>query len=160
MSARLHFSYICTNPIYECCLNHYFLYRPTSLDAFFLGHVHFTVHALPESSVLRSKLLDHANLMNYAENLKMWYLDASSSSSSIPQGDPSSSSKQKPSYWSSKPKTKPKKGKTVEEKKLRRRAKYFLATQLVAILVFLSIFGGHDDSEIELENDNDGLHSD
>ncbi|XP_073290418.1 mitochondrial outer membrane import complex protein METAXIN [Primulina huaijiensis] len=140
----------------------FFENRPTSLDAFFLGHVLFTVYALPESSVLRSKLLDHTNLINYAENLKMRYLDASPSSSSIPQGDPSSSSssRQKPSYWSSKPKSKPKKEKTGEEKKFRRRAKYFLATQLVAVLVFLSIFGGHDDSEVELEDDDVGLHSD
>ncbi|KZV26802.1 mitochondrial outer membrane import complex protein METAXIN [Dorcoceras hygrometricum] len=190
----------------------FFENRPTSLDAFFVGHVLFTVHALPpkrsssfsfsltmipthlcsipsprktirshgdaleitnknglnlemkalklESSVLRNKLLYHANLIHYAENLKMRYLDASSSSSSIPQGDPSSSSEQKPSHWSSKPKSKPKKEKTEEEKKFRRRAKYFLATQLVAVLVFLSIFGGHDDSEVELEDDNQGLLSD
>ncbi|XP_073137881.1 mitochondrial outer membrane import complex protein METAXIN [Henckelia pumila] len=138
----------------------FFENRPTSLDALVLGHVLFTVRVLPESSVLRSKLLDHTNLVTYAENLRMQYLDGCPTSSSTPQGDPSSSSRQKPSYWSSKPRTKPKKEKTEEEKKFRRRAKYFLVTQLVAVLVFLSIFGGHDDSEIELEGDNDGLHSD
>lgn len=57
----------------------------------------------------------------------------------------------------SKPKSKPKKEKTEEEKKFRRRAKYFLATQLVAVLVFLSLLGGSDDSEVELGDDDDVL---
>ena len=35
----------------------------------------------------------------------------------------------------------------MEEKIFRRRAKYFLATQLVAVIVFLSLFGGADGSE-------------
>jgi metaxin len=47
-------------------------------------------------------------------------------------------------------KPKPKsKERTEEEKKFRRRTKYFLATQLVAVLVFLSIMGGVDSSELE-----------
>lgn len=49
----------------------------------------------------------------------------------------------------SKKKAEPKKGKTEEEKKFRRRAKYFLATQLVAVLVFLSLMGGPGDSEMD-----------
>ncbi|KAL7092447.1 hypothetical protein ACP275_12G165100 [Erythranthe tilingii] len=134
----------------------FFENRPTSLDAVFLGHVLFTLHALPETSVLRSKLLGHANLVKYAENLKMEYIDASSSSSSAPQSDPSSSAARNgPSYWRSKPKSKPKKEKSEEEKKFRRRAKYFLATQLVAVLVFLSLLGGSDDADVELGDDDD-----
>ncbi|KAL6585618.1 hypothetical protein OROMI_002262 [Orobanche minor] len=130
--------------------------RPTSLDAAFVGHALFTLHALPETSVLKSKLLGHANLVSYAENLKMEYVDATSSSS-VPRADPSSSSASRrgPSYWSSKPKSKHKREKTEEEKKLRRRAKYFLATQLVAVLVFLSLLGGASDADVEL-GDGDG----
>jgi metaxin len=56
----------------------------------------------------------------------------------------------------SKPKPGPKKEKTEEEKKFRRRAKYFLATQLVAVLVFLSLMGGSGDSEM----DDDGVDYD
>ncbi|KAG6412120.1 hypothetical protein SASPL_124789 [Salvia splendens] len=131
--------------------------RPTSLDAVFLGHSLFTLLALPETSVLRSKLLAHANLVKYAENLKLEYIDASSSSSSVPQSDPSSSApKRGPSHWSSKPKNKPTREKTEEEKKFKRRAKYFLATQLVAVLIFLSILGGSNDAEVEL-GDDDGF---
>ncbi|KAL0287815.1 UNVERIFIED_CONTAM: Mitochondrial outer membrane import complex protein METAXIN [Sesamum radiatum] len=132
--------------------------RPTSLDAAFLGHVLFVLHALPETSVLRSKLLSHSNLVSYAENLKMEYVDANLSSSSVPQSDPSSSaSKRGPSHWSSKPRSKAKREKTEEEKKFRRRAKYFLATQLVAVLIFLSLLGGSSDTEVELGDDDDGL---
>lgn len=53
-----------------------------------------------------------------------------------------------------KPKPRAKKERTEEEKKFRRRAKYFLATQLVAVLVFLSLMGGVDSSELD---DDDGL---
>ena len=53
-----------------------------------------------------------------------------------------------------KPKPKAKKERTEEEKKFRQRAKYFLATQLVAVLVFLSLMGGVDSSELD---DDDGM---
>jgi metaxin len=56
-----------------------------------------------------------------------------------------------------KPKPRAKKERTEEEKKFRRRAKYFLATQLVAVLVFLSLMGGVDSSELD---DEDGLDYD
>ncbi|XP_047330653.1 mitochondrial outer membrane import complex protein METAXIN [Impatiens glandulifera] len=122
--------------------------RPTSLDAVFLGHALFALHALPETSVLRSKLLEHSNLVNYAEKLKVEFIDNSSPSSSIP---PLHTGGGGPSNWSSKPKTKPKKEKTEEEKKFKRRTKYFLVTQLVAVLVFLSLLGG---SEVDVDEDD------
>ncbi|XP_059636939.1 mitochondrial outer membrane import complex protein METAXIN-like isoform X2 [Cornus florida] len=137
--------------------------RPTSLDAIFLGHVLFTLQALPETSVLRSKLLEYNNLVQYAEKLQMSFLEAGSSSSSIPRArsDPSSSApKRGPSNWSSKPKSKPKREKTEEEKTFRRRAKYFLLAQLVAVLVFLSLVSGSDDTEVELDDDDDSLSYD
>ncbi|KAI8025181.1 hypothetical protein LOK49_LG02G03896 [Camellia lanceoleosa] len=57
-------------------------------------------------------------------------------------------------YPGSKPKSKPKKEKTEEERKFRRRAKYFLVTQLVVVLVFLSLLRGSDDAEVELDDDD------
>lgn len=60
----------------------------------------------------------------------------------------------------SKPKSKPKREKTEEDKKFRRRAKYFLVTQLVAVLVFLSLLGGSDATEVELDVDDDGVDYD
>ncbi|XP_057980599.1 mitochondrial outer membrane import complex protein METAXIN [Malania oleifera] len=134
--------------------------RPTSLDALFLSHALFTLQALPETSVLRSKFLEHNNLVRYAEELKTQFVEAASSSSSIPpchSGPSSSAPRRGPSNWSSKRKSKPKREKTEEEKTFRRRAKYFLVTQLVAVLVFLSLLGGSNDGEVELDDDEDGL---
>jgi len=53
----------------------------------------------------------------------------------------------------SKTRKQPKREKTEEEKTFRRRAKYFLVTQLVAVLVFLSVMGGYDFSEVEVDDD-------
>ncbi|XP_076949642.1 mitochondrial outer membrane import complex protein METAXIN-like [Bidens hawaiensis] len=119
--------------------------RPTSLDAIFLGHALITLYALPETSVLRGKLLEQPNLVLYADKHKAQLLDASSS-------DPSSSTsvpKRGPSNWSSKPKSQPKRERTPEEKNFRRKAKYFLITQMVAVLVFLSLLGGSEDAEAD-----------
>ncbi|XP_071711654.1 mitochondrial outer membrane import complex protein METAXIN-like [Rutidosis leptorrhynchoides] len=130
--------------------------RPTSLDALFLGHALVTLYALPETSVLRGKLLEQANLVKYADKHKAELLDVGSSFS-----DPSSSSssssvpKRGPSNWSSKAKSQPKRERTQEEKSFRRKAKYFLVTQMVAVLVFLSLLGGSDDTEVDVDGDED-----
>ncbi|XP_057509559.1 mitochondrial outer membrane import complex protein METAXIN-like isoform X2 [Actinidia eriantha] len=129
----------------------FFENRPTSLDAVFLGHALFMLQALPETSVLRSKLAEHSNLVRYADKLKMEFIEAGSSSSIPPShADPLSSF----ARGGSKPKSKPTKERTEEEKKFRRRAKYFLVTQLVAVLVFLSLLGGSHDAEVELDDDD------
>ncbi|XP_051113680.1 mitochondrial outer membrane import complex protein METAXIN [Andrographis paniculata] len=130
--------------------------RPTSLDAVFLGQVLLTLHALPETSILRSKLLDHPKLVNYADNLKAQYIDVNPSSSSVPPSDPSSSASwQGRSNYRSKPRSKPTREKTEEQKKFRRRAKYFLAAQLIAVLVFLSLVNGSNDAEVDLGDEDD-----
>ncbi|KAG8484983.1 hypothetical protein CXB51_021686 [Gossypium anomalum] len=178
--------------------------RPSSLDATFLGHVLVTLHALPDTSVLRSKLLEHDNIVRYAEKLKTELIESGSSSSG-PQfrSVPSSSTPRKgPSNWSnssfvengcqltlksglgrslaealfilvnlsieismvrfcpqlgSKPKSKPKREKTEEEKTFKRRAKYFLAAQLLAVLLFLSMMGGYDSGDLELDDEDEGI---
>lgn len=131
----------------------YFFDRPTSLDAVFLGHALFTLQAFPETSVLRGKLLEHSNLVRYADKLKLEFVEGGSSSSTPPlHTDPSSSFSRRAG---SKPKSKPKREKTEEEKQFKKRAKYFLVTQLVAVLVFMSLLGGSDDAEVELEDDDD-----
>lgn len=137
----------------------FFENRPTSLDAVFLGHALFTLQALPETSLLRSKLLEHRNLVRYCEDLKGKYLEAGpSSTSTIPKSPFETSSSSTPkrgtrSNWSAKPKGKPKREKTEEEKTFKRRAKYFLATQFIAVLVFLSLLGPGG-SETEMDGDD------
>lgn len=56
-----------------------------------------------------------------------------------------------------KPKSKPKKERTEEEKKFRRRAKYFLTAQLISVLVFLSVFGGSDSGEVDFDEGDEGI---
>ncbi|OAY82448.1 Mitochondrial outer membrane import complex protein METAXIN [Ananas comosus] len=130
--------------------------RPTEVDALFLGHALFVLHVLPDTSVLRSNLLKHENLVKYAEHLKVDLLEngSSSSSSSLPRPPFETSTSSTPRRraspgWSSKPKPKTKRERTEEEKTFRRRAKYFLAAQLAAVLVFLSLMGGADSSELD-----------
>jgi metaxin len=54
------------------------------------------------------------------------------------------------------PKEKDTKQKTEEEKTFRRRAKYFLITQFIAVLVFLTLMGSINEGEVEME-DEDGM---
>jgi metaxin len=130
---------------------------PTDVDALLLGHALFVLNALPDTSVLRGTLQKHENLVNFVEHHKVQLLEDSSSSGLGSSPSPSSSStprKRASAGQSYKPKPKAKKERTEEEKKFRQRAKYFLATQLVAVLVFLSLMGGVDSSELD---DDDGM---
>nr|TKR85255.1 metaxin-related family protein [Populus alba] len=101
--------------------------------------------------MLQSALLEHGNLIRYAEKLKTDFMEAGSSSS-VPQflSDASSTSTRR-----SKPKKQPKRERTEEEKTFRRRARYFLVTQVVAVLVFLSVMSSNDFSEVEVDDDED-----
>ncbi|RCV32984.1 hypothetical protein SETIT_7G046600v2 [Setaria italica] len=130
---------------------------PTDVDALFLGHALFVLNALPDTSVLRGTLQKHENLVNFVEHHKIQLLEDSSSSGLGSSPSPSSSSpprKRASAGQSYKPKPRAKKERTEEEKKFRQRSKYFLAAQLVGVLVFLSLMGGADSSELD---DDDGL---
>ncbi|EFH62501.1 hypothetical protein ARALYDRAFT_480824, partial [Arabidopsis lyrata subsp. lyrata] len=124
--------------------------RPSSLDAFLLSHMLFIIQALPVTSVLRCKLLEHSNLVRYAEKLKSEFLEASSSSPSPPLHSFPSSFPRK----SSKPKGKPKVEKTEEEKKFKKRARFFLAAQFLAVVVYVSVMGGGSSEELEYEDED------
>ncbi|XP_020409370.1 mitochondrial outer membrane import complex protein METAXIN isoform X2 [Prunus persica] len=127
--------------------NFLFENRPSSLDALFLGQALITLQALPETSVLRSKLLEHENLVRYVDRLKTEFVDAGSSSS-VPNY-PSSAAPRR----GSKPKSKPKREKTKEEKSFQRRSKYFLVAQLVSVVLFVTLMARADDAEIELDDE-------
>ncbi|XP_062233510.1 mitochondrial outer membrane import complex protein METAXIN-like [Phragmites australis] len=129
---------------------------PTDVDALFLGHALFVFNALPDASVLLGTLQKHDNLVNFAKHHKAQLLEASSLSAVGSSPDPPSSStprKRASTGRTYKPKPRAKKERTEEEKTFRRRAKYFLATQLAAVLAFLSLMGGVDSSEL----DEDGV---
>ncbi|CAL9759739.1 unnamed protein product [Musa acuminata subsp. burmannicoides] len=134
--------------------------RPTSVDSLFLGHAVFVLHVLPETSVLRSSLSKHANLLRFVQDCKIRLLEDSYSSATGPafSSDASSSSipRRKGSKQNAKTKPKEKRERTEEEKAFRRRAKYFIAAQVVSIVIYLSILGGMGDSGLE-DGDEDGL---
>ncbi|KAG4929653.1 hypothetical protein AAZX31_17G058700 [Glycine max] len=134
--------------------NYLFENRPSSLDAIFLAHGLVVLHALPESSMLRIKFSEHANLVRYVQQCKTELIDAAPSPSSAPQFHTDATSSASKSHSSSKPKSKPKREKTQEEKTFKRKAKYFVVAQLVAVVVFLTLMTSFDDAEVELDDDD------
>ncbi|XP_054821089.1 mitochondrial outer membrane import complex protein METAXIN isoform X2 [Prosopis cineraria] len=82
--------------------NYFFENRPSSLDAIFLAHALIILQALPETSVLRTKLLEHANLVRYVQKCKTELIDANTfqSSGQPSHGDASSSASRGHSNWS------------------------------------------------------------
>ncbi|RDX76203.1 Mitochondrial outer membrane import complex protein METAXIN [Mucuna pruriens] len=135
--------------------NYLFENRPSSLDAIFLAHGLVILQALPESSILRIKFSEHTNLVRYVQQCKTELIEAAPSPSSAPQFHTNASSSASRSHSSSKPKDKPKREKTKEEKTFKRKAKYFVVAQLVAVVVFLTLMTTFDDTEVDLD-DADG----
>ncbi|KAK7329758.1 hypothetical protein VNO77_23937 [Canavalia gladiata] len=137
--------------------NYLFENRPSSLDAIFLAHGLVVLQALPESSKLRIKFLEHSNLVRYVQRCKTEVIDAAPSPSSGPQfhTDASSSASKSHSTRSSKPKKEPKREKTKEEKTFKRKAKYFVAAQMVGIVIFLTLMTTFDDAEVEVDDYNE-----
>lgn len=138
--------------------------KPTSVDAYFLGHALFVLQTLNDSSKLRQELMKHDNLIRYAENLKTEFLEASNSSapprSSTHFASSSRTSRSRTSSGGAKyrgSKEKQTRTETEEEKIFKKRGKYFLITQIVAIVVFLSIMGGTSTGEDEAEMEEDGF---
>lgn len=129
--------------------------KPTSLDAIFLGHILFVLHTFNDSSTLRQELMKHDNLVKYAENLKTKFLEASGSSPLLRSASGFTSGSRTGAKYRG-PKEKDKKPKTEEEKTFRRRAKYFIITQFIAVLVFLTLMGSINEDEVEME-DEDGM---
>ncbi|KAK7303916.1 hypothetical protein RJT34_14835 [Clitoria ternatea] len=140
--------------------NYLFENRPSSLDAIFLAHALVVLQALPESSTLRINFSEHANLVRYVQKWKAEHIEAPSNDSF--HADPLSSASRSRSTSSSKSKSKPKREKqTKEEKTFRRRAKYFVVAQLVAVVLFLSVMSGFtNDGDITLDDDDVGYDYD
>ncbi|KAL2340321.1 hypothetical protein Fmac_008261 [Flemingia macrophylla] len=139
--------------------NYLFENRPSSLDAIFLAHALVVLHALPDSSILRSNFLQHANLVRYVQQCKTELIEAGSSSNDPHfHADISSSASSGRSNSGSKPKTKPKrKPQTKEEKTFRRRAKYFVVAQVVSLVLFFSVMSGYsNNADLELDDGDVG----
>ncbi|MED6126456.1 hypothetical protein PIB30_078654 [Stylosanthes scabra] len=107
-----------------------------------------------ESSVLQSNLLEHANLVRYVQQCKTEFIDASPTPTYSWQSHTagsSSTSSRSTSSSKTKTKSKPKRDKTEEEKTFKIRSKYFVAAQLVAVVVFITIMTSFDDAEVDLD---------
>lgn len=53
----------------------------------------------------------------------------------------------------SKPKSKPKREETKEEKSFKRRARYFLTAQLVSVVLFVTLLSRVDEADVEVDDD-------
>ncbi|XP_058728879.1 mitochondrial outer membrane import complex protein METAXIN-like isoform X2 [Vicia villosa] len=132
--------------------NYLFGDSPSSLDAIFLAHGLVALQALPESSALRIKFLEHDNLVRYVRKCKTEIIEAG------PQihTDASSSGFRIPSTQRHTSKSAPKREKTDEEKRFKRKGRYFVAAQLVAVAVFLTLMMSFDFAEVEGEKVDGG----
>ncbi|GAU42084.1 hypothetical protein TSUD_200720 [Trifolium subterraneum] len=128
------------------------LCSPSSLDAIFLAHGLVVLQALPESSTLRIKFSEHDNLVRYVQKCKTELKEAGpqSHTNASPSGSRSQSTKRP------KAKSVPKREKSEAEKTFKRRGSYFVAAQLVAVVVYLTLMLTFDGTEVEIENDVDG----
>ncbi|KAG6740090.1 hypothetical protein POTOM_057727 [Populus tomentosa] len=116
-----------------------------------------------ESSMLRSAHLEHGNLIQYAEKLKTDFLEAGSSSSasqflsgasSISTRRPSNSGKIFSSFILAQSLRSNPRGRGQKRRKLSVEGQdTFLVTQVVALLVFLSVMSSSDFSEVEVDDD-------
>ncbi|MED6111681.1 hypothetical protein PIB30_054602 [Stylosanthes scabra] len=107
--------------------------------------------------MLRIKFSEHTNLVRYAQRHKTELIEAGTSPSYDPSfnSDASSSASRARSTSSSKAKSKQKskREETKEEKTLKKRAKYFVAAQLAAVFLFVSIMSGYGGGDGEIDDD-------
>lgn len=126
--------------------------RPTSLDALVLGHLLFHLRVPFELSTLKGEILKHENLVNYVEELSKELLgggETSPDSEFFPKAPPAPIRIKKAAKV-----TPPKPVRTEKDTRMRKRAKYFIITQLVAVLMYV-VFAG-----IEVEESGDGAGED
>ncbi|OIW14234.1 hypothetical protein TanjilG_21374 [Lupinus angustifolius] len=127
--------------------------RPSSLDAIFLAHALVVLQALPESSTLQIKFSEHVNLVRYVQQRKTELIEAGAfPSNDTPFHAGASSSASRGSKSKSKPKGDKTKEESKEEKTYRKRAKYFVVAQVVAVVLFVSIMSGYGNGDVEVDD--------
>lgn len=119
--------------------------RPSSLDALFLGHALFVLCVPLEKSQLKEELQKHANLVRYAERLQKEFLEGSCTTpiakNVYATSRTNAGSSRQSSSTSAKRRDKEPKERSEKEKLFKRRAKYFVAAQIAAVVVYVMIFG-------------------
>jgi metaxin len=134
----------------------FFNNRPTSLDALVLGHLLFHMKVPFEISTLKGEIYKYQNLVNYAESWSKQLLGedgAPIDPAFSPKAPPPPPSKAAPPKEREKPAKKPRSDKDIIFK---RRAKYFVIAQFVAVLMYV-VFAGF---EVDDDGDDDGGEDD
>ncbi|KAG0581526.1 hypothetical protein KC19_4G258400 [Ceratodon purpureus] len=132
----------------------FFSNRPTSLDALVLGHLLFHLRVPFEVSTLKGEIFKHQNLVNYAESWSSQLLGEGEDDIDAafqPKAPPP------PPMKRTKEKEMPaKKEKSEKEIVFKKRAKYFVITQVVAVLMYAMFAGfGVDDEDEDGVDEND-----
>lgn len=133
----------------------FFNNRPTSLDALVLGHLLFHMKVPFEISTLKGEIFKHENLVTYAESWSKQLLEedgAPIDAAFRPKVPPPPPSKPAPAKEREKPAKKPRSEKDLIFKK---RAKYFVIAQFVAVLMYVVFSGFEVDA-----GDDDGVEDD
>lgn len=130
----------------------FFNNRPSSLDALVLGHLLFHMKVPFEVSTLKGEILKHQNLVNYAENWCKQLLGEEVDAAFHPKVPPPPPTKPV-SKEREKPAKKPRNEKDIIFKK---RAKYFVIAQFVAVLMYV-VFAG---IEVDEGDEDDGGDND
>lgn len=133
----------------------FFNSRPSSLDALVIGHLLFHMKVPFEVSTLKGEILKHSNLVSYAEHWCKQLLAAEGApvdAAFRPTAPPPAPSKPAPKERE-KPAKKPRNEKDITFKK---RAKYFVIAQFVAVLMYV-VFAG---IEVDEGDDDDGGEDD
>jgi len=115
----------------------FFNSRPSSLDALVLGHLLFHLKVPFEVSTLKGEILKYENLVNYAEHWSKKLLGEEEDAAFRPKAPPPPPAKPVPKERE-KPAKKPRNEKDITFKK---RAKYFVIVQFVAVLVYVLLAG-------------------
>ncbi|KAG0591596.1 hypothetical protein KC19_1G186900 [Ceratodon purpureus] len=135
----------------------FFNNRPTSLDALVLGHLLFHMKVPFEISTLKGEISKHQNLVNYAESWSKQLLgedgapiDAAFQPKVPPPPPPPA--RAAPAKEKEKPAKKPRSEKDILFKK---RAKYFVIAQFVAVLMYVVFAGFEVEGDDEVGDDDE-----
>ena len=136
----------------------FFSNRPTSLDALVLGHLLFHMRVPFEVSTLKGEIFKHQNLVNYAESWSKQLLGEDEEfidAAFQPKAPPPPPMNQTTQASKEKNSKSAKKEKSEKEIIFKKRAKYFVIAQVVAVLMYAVFagFGFDDDGDDDGEDD-------
>ncbi|KAJ7571717.1 hypothetical protein O6H91_01G174600 [Diphasiastrum complanatum] len=141
---------------------YFFESKPTSLDAVVLGHILFHLHAPLENPTLKDEIQKHKNLVMYAEVHKAELLANSIPSFSYFSPAPASAStstsasRSTASTSTAATSEKTQKKADIKDAIFKKRARYFVLTQLAVVILYVVLTGiRYEEETIEDDNNDD-----